>query len=187
MTKVFVSSGKQRVANLITRKTPVRSTNGRAVCKPVFSIHFRAGICRRLDGTPHASGIIVDLQEQLGTPRQSDEALLAQAHNERDDEYAPQVLLSFCNQAERVFELIHGACETRNLAALIPPIARLERSCLQLGHDHMAFTLGQVRHAAAEMNQRALRWLATTLHQEYATVSAALQDDTQYAAFQQAM
>ncbi len=96
------------------------------------------------------------------------------SYNESDSEYQGEVLLTFCGQAEKVIELLHGSCDAHNLPALIPAVSRLELSCRRLGAENMALTLGQVRFAAEEKNSRAVRWLLTSLSQEYATVSSTI-------------
>jgi hypothetical protein len=106
---------------------------------------------------------------------QIDRRNLAGSYSEGDADHRHEVLLTFCDQAEKVIELLNASCETDDLTVLIRPTSRLRASCQQLGLDSMVLTLGQIGRAAQDRNPRAIRWLLTSLGQEYMTISLTMQ------------
>jgi hypothetical protein len=139
--------------------------------QPSKTFGDRAALRSSADRNREQNGARVESFEELHVTSRLSLALLADGDSE-----SSEVLLTFCGQAERVIELLHRSYEAHDLAALIPPISRLELSCQQLGADGMALTLGQVKSAAREVNSKTLRWLITSLSQEYATLSSMVQE-----------
>ncbi len=96
-------------------------------------------------------------------------------YNETDSEYQLETSLILHDQVEKVIDLLHRGCDTRNLTALIPAVSTLQLRCQHLGFETIALTLGQIGYAAQQENTKAIRWLLATLSQEYILVDAAMQ------------
>ena len=114
--------------------------------------------------------VVVDREVQI------DRRNLPGSYGDGDVDYRHEVLLTFCDQAEKVIELLNASCETHDLTVLILPTSRLRANCQRLGLEGMAFTLGQIERAAQDRNPRAIRWLLTSLGQEYMTISGTMQE-----------
>jgi hypothetical protein len=97
-------------------------------------------------------------------------------YGETDADYHGELLGNFCNQAEKVIELLNASCEMLDLTSLILPASTLEASCHQLGLESMALTLGQIGRAVHDRNSRAIRWLLASLSQEYVTLSLTVEE-----------